>query len=229
MDDAAAGECAALHGPKPPPTGKRGRPRQKGDRIGTCADAAPHADWRDTVIRAYGKDENVQVACCQALWYGSFRSAPGQFLLIREPGSAKPYDLGLFTLDTQAGPKALAERYSWRWAIEPSNAAGKQLTGAGEACNRVRKAVERTVPFAFLIQSLMIIWYALACDPAASIGRRRSRCPWYRTKATPAPADMHAALRGELTDARINNGISPGHNDTRQITDGTLTSQAAAA
>src|SRR6266581_356277 len=109
---------AVLYGPRPPRTGKRGRPRQKGDRIGTCADAAPHADWRDTVIRAYGKDENVQVACRQALWYGSFRSAPGQLLLIREPGSAKPYDLGLFTLDTQAGPEALAERYSWRWAID---------------------------------------------------------------------------------------------------------------
>ena len=227
MDDAAAGQRGAARA-EAAADGKRGRPRQKGDRIGTCADAAQHADWRDTVIRAYGKDENVQVACCQALWYGSFRSAPGQFLLIREPGSAKPYDLGLFTLDTQASPEALAERYSWRWAIEPSNATGKQLTGAGEACNRVQEAVERTVPFAFLIQSLMIIWYALACDPAASIGCRRSRCPWYRTKATPAPADMHAALRGELTDARIN-GISPGHNDTRQITDGTLTSEAAAA
>ena len=217
-------------------TGRSRRRRESGAAPGrretascNCADAAQHADWRDTVaIRAYGKDENVQVACCQALWYGSFRSAPGQFLLIREPGSAKPYDLGLFTLDTQASPEALAERYSWRWAIEPSNATGKQLTGAGEACNRVQEAVERTVPFAFLIQSLMIIWYALACDPAASIGCRRSRCPWYRTKATPAPADMHAALRGELTDARIN-GISPGHNDTRQITDGTLTSEAAAA
>ena len=187
----------------------RGRPRQKGDRIGTGADAAPHADWRDTVTRAYGKDENVQVACCQALWYGSFRSAPGQFLLIREPGSAKPYDLGLFTLDTQASPvAALAERYSWRWAIEPSNATGKQLTGAGDACNRVQKAVERTVPFAFLVQSLMIIWYALACDPAASIGRRRSRCPWYRTKATPAPADMHAAA----------NSPTPGLTASAQVT-----------
>ena len=90
------------------------------------------------------------------------------------------------------------------------------------------EAVERAVPFAFLVQSLMILWYSLACDPAASIGRRRSRCPWYRTKATPAPADMHAALRSEITDARIN-GISPGHNDSRQITDGTLTSEAPAA
>src|SRR6266700_5669921 len=28
---------AVLHGPKPPPTGRRARPRVKGDRIGTCA------------------------------------------------------------------------------------------------------------------------------------------------------------------------------------------------
>ena len=66
MDDAARGQ-RGLHGPQPPPTGKRARSRQKGDRIDTCADAAPHAHWRDTAIRAYGKDENVQVACRQSL------------------------------------------------------------------------------------------------------------------------------------------------------------------
>jgi hypothetical protein len=70
---------------------------------------------------------------------------------------------------------------------EPSNAAGKQLTGAGDACNRTPKAVERTVPFAFLIQSLMICWYAVSCDSAAVIADRRSRCPWYRSKATHRP------------------------------------------
>jgi hypothetical protein len=75
---------------------------------------------------------------------------------MRDPDSRKPYDLGLFTLDTELSPAAAIERYSWRWPIEPSNAAGKQVTGAGDACNRVPKAVERTVPFTFLVQSLMI-------------------------------------------------------------------------
>jgi hypothetical protein len=79
-------------------------------------------------------------ATCDALWYGCFRSAPGQLVLVREPGSRKPYDLGLFSLDT-AAPAGIAERYSWRWAIEPSNATGKQLTGADDACNRTAKAV----------------------------------------------------------------------------------------
>ena len=219
---------AVLHGPKPPPTGKRGRPRAKGDRIGTCKDAAAAADWREAVIHAYGEEAKVQVAARDALWYGSFKSAPGQLVLARDPDSGKPYDLGLFTLDTGVSAEAVAERYSWRWAIEPSNATGKQLTGAGDACNRVPEAVERAVPFAFLIQSLMIIWYAIAGDPAAGIAERRRRCPWYTAKATPAPADMRTALRNELITASIS-GISPGQDCFQKNIPEVITSEAAAA
>ncbi len=103
----------------------------------------------------------------------------------------------------------MIERYSLRWAIEPSNAVGKQVTGAGDACTRAQKAVERAVPFAFLVQSLMIVWYAVSCDPAAGMDRRRQRCPWYRAKATPSAADMRDALRAALLTARIS-GIGPG-------------------
>jgi hypothetical protein len=74
------------------------------------------------------------------------RSGRSRVVLVKDPDSGKPYDLGLFTLDTAASPAAIAERYSWRWPIEPSNAAGKQLLGVGEACNRTARAVERTVP-----------------------------------------------------------------------------------
>ena len=129
----------------------------------------------------------MQVAVRDALWYGSFKSAPGQLVLVREPGSGKPYDLGLFTLDTHVSAEAAAERYSWRWAIEPSNAAGKQLTGAGDACSRVQKAVERAVPFAFLIQSLMITWYAIACDPAAGVGPPPQRAPGTKPRSPHRP------------------------------------------
>jgi len=219
---------AVIHGPKPPPTGKRGRPRKKGGRIGTCKDAAAIADWQDVTVRIYGREQKVQAADWPGLWYGSFGDAPGQLVLMREPDSKKPYDLGLFTLDTYLSPAAVIERYSWRWPIEPSNAAGKQVTGAGGACNRVPKAVERTVPFAFLVQSLMICWYAISCDPAAGIEQRRQRSPWYTAKATPAAADMHAALRDALTEARIN-GISPGSGQSRKSTASTLTSEIQAA
>ena len=46
-----------------------------------------------------------QVFSREALWYGSFKSAPGRLVLVRDPHSGKPYDLGLFTLDTGAPRK----------------------------------------------------------------------------------------------------------------------------
>jgi hypothetical protein len=207
---------AVLYGPAPPRTGKRGRPRVKGGRLGTCAQIAASATWAGTVINAYGHDTPVQVSAADALWYGSFKTVPGRVVLVRDPGSGKPYDLGLFTLDTEADPAAIAERYSWRWPIEPSNAAGKQILGVGDACNRAQKAVERTVPFGFLIQTLLIAWYArCACDPA-DIERRRRLCPWYRTKTSPSAADMLARLRRDFLKARFS-AIRPGHDTTDQI------------
>ena len=71
----------------------------------------------------------------------------------------------------------IAGRYSWRWPTEPSNATGKQILGAGDACNRVEKAVERTVPSGFLVQSLLICWYARCAYDPADIDRRRRRMP----------------------------------------------------
>jgi hypothetical protein len=202
---------AVLHELKPGKTGKRGRPREKGDRIGTCADAAGTAKWKDVTVTAYGKEAKMQAAVRPALWPGSFGSPPGQLVLARDPDSAKAYDLGIFTLDTSLSAEQAIERYSWRWPIEPSNAAGKQVTGAGDACTRTARAVERAVPFAFVIQSLMITWYAVSCDPAAGMQDRRRRCPWYRSKATPSAADMRDALRGELLTGRFS-AIGPGQN-----------------
>src|SRR6266849_3570063 len=207
---------AVLYGPRPPRTGKRGRPRVKGARLGTCAQIAQAAGWQDAVIHAYGQDTTVQIADAEALWHGSFKTAPGRVVLVRNPDSGKAYDLGLFTLDTGADPAAIAERYSWRWPIEPSNATGKQITGVGDACNRVEKAVERTVPFGFLVQALLIVWYAHCAYDPADIDRRRRLCPWYHTKTSPSPADMLARLRREFLKARFS-AIRAGQPDPDQI------------
>ncbi len=103
---------AVISGPKPPPTGRRGRPRKQGDRIGTCKDAAAVADWHEVTVRICGKEQKVQAAARPCLWYGSFKDAPGQLVLMREPDPKKPYDLGIFTLDTALSPQEAIERYS---------------------------------------------------------------------------------------------------------------------
>jgi hypothetical protein len=219
---------AVLHGPRPPRTGKRGRPRKKGVRLGTPAQIAAGAAWQTATIRVYGQDTTVQIAAADALWYGSFKSVPGHVVLVRDPHSGKAYDLALYTLDTKAGPAAIIERYSWRWPIEPSNATGKQILGVGDACNRVEKAVERTVPFGFLVQTLLIAWYARYAYHPADIGRRRLLCPWYRSKTEPAPADMLARLRREFLKARFS-AIRPGQDRLEQIDDYAWTCDTAAA
>ena len=145
-----------------------------------------------------------------------------------EPDSAKPYDLAIFTLDTAATTAAVIERYSWRWPIEPSNAAGKQITGVGDACNRVTAAVERTVPFGFLVQSLLICWYTRSGYHPADVTRRRLLCPWYRTKTEPSVADMLTRLRREFLKARFS-AIRPGHTPLDQIEDYAWTCDIPAA
>ena len=180
------------------------------------------------LFRTYGRARRVRAAVWPALGYGCFKDAPGLFVLMRDLDSEKPYDLGLFTLDTALPAAGVIERYSWRWPIEPSNATGKQVTGAGDACSRTLRAVERAVPFGFLVQSLMICWYAISCDPAAGMEQRRRRSPWYLSKTTPSAAGMRAALRDALTEARIN-AIGPGGGESRKSTTGTLTSETRAA
>lgn len=219
---------AVLYGPRPAPTGKRGRPRKKGHRLGKPAQIAPGASWQAVTVEVYGQARTLQAALTGAPWHGSFKDAPGQLVLVRDPGSGQPYDLALFTLDLAATAAAVIERYSWRWPIEPSNATGKQILGVGEACNRLEAAVERTVPFGFLVQSLLICWYARSGYDPADIGQRRLLCPWYCTKREPAVADMLAKLRREFLKARIS-AIRPGHTPHDQIEDYAWTCDTPAA
>lgn len=63
---------AVFHHPAPAGTGKRGRPRLRGDRIGT-----EQGSWVDTLINRYGKTVTAQTTEITGLWYGTWRTDPG--------------------------------------------------------------------------------------------------------------------------------------------------------
>jgi hypothetical protein len=138
---------AALFDLAPARTGKRGRPALKGAKLGKPEALAASATWRPVTVYRYGRTESVYLAEVACIWYGSFGNQPGRCVLVREQNSTKPYDLALFTFDTQASAADVVARYAVRWSIEPSNANGKQQMGVGQARNRLPKAVQRTVPF----------------------------------------------------------------------------------
>jgi hypothetical protein len=86
---------AALYAPAPPRTGKRGRPRLKGERLGIPAEIAATAPRRRVSVDRYGRSDTVEIAVIDTIWYGPFGNTPGHTVLVREPGGQKM--LAIFT------------------------------------------------------------------------------------------------------------------------------------
>jgi hypothetical protein len=196
-------KTACLHGPTPPRTGRRGRPRQRGQRLGRPAELATTATFSGQSVHCYGTDQRVPIACLHCLWWHPFGTRPCRLVLIRDRHTTDGYDLALLSTDPTSPVPALVERYAARWAIEVAIHDAKQVTGAGQTRVRTRRAVERTVPFALLIQTLVVLWYADHGDPAGDLAAARAAAPWYSTKTEPCYADMHASLRRTLIAARF--------------------------
>jgi DDE superfamily endonuclease len=193
---------AALHGLPPERTGKRGRPRARGDRLPKLAGLAAAAVFAQVTVTRYGKTETVQATAVTCLWYSVFGTRPVQVILVRDR-SASGYDLALVTTDLGAGLAPVIERYAARWSIEVAIQDAKQEFGAGQARNRTAGAVRRTVPFQLACQAIAVTWYATAGHHPADVEDRRARAPWYRSKARPSTADMTAKLRRVLIAARF--------------------------
>ncbi len=194
---------AALCDLAPPPTGKRGRPRLKGKRLGAPADLAANADWDKVTVCGAAVTKQVWAAERRCLWYGAFGCQPVRVVLVGEAGHDHGYDLALATTDPDSSAADIVARYAARWSIEVAVFDGKQTAGAGQARNRAPEAVERTVPFGFCCLTLVILWYAIAGHAPEVVAERRRRAPWYASKTNPSVADMLAALRRVLIAAEF--------------------------
>lgn len=189
---------AALYAAAPGPTGRRGRPALKGDRLPSLAKIAAAAAFQATTITGPdGRERTAHVHRFSCLWYGPFHTQQISVLLIRNPGTADGFDIALASTDTSAQTAELITRYDSRWTIETCHQEAK-AHGVGQARNRVQQAVERTVPFGFLCQTITIAWYQLHGDPNRDVRARRRTAPWYQHKQTVSYHDMLTALRREL-------------------------------
>jgi hypothetical protein len=203
---------AVLSGLAPPRVRKPGRPPRKGPRLGTAADLAAAAAWTRATVRIYGRDTAEDLAEITCLWYGCLDVITVRVILARDAVTT----LALVTTDLATPAAALIERYAGRWSIEQAFSDARHVLGAGEARTRARKAVERTVPFAMLVHSLVITWYARHGHDPAGIDARRAAEPWYTAKREPSFEDMLTKLRRVLICARISGG-SAAHPEPGQI------------
>jgi transposase len=215
---------AVLFGLAPPRVRKPGRPPRKGPRLGTPADLAAAASWAPATVRIYGRDQAGDLAGITCLWYGCLDTRIVRVILARDTATT----LALVTTDLAAPAAVLVERYAARWPIEQAFADARNVLGAGEARTRARRAVERTVPFALIVHTLVIIWYARYGHDPRDIKARRAAEPWYTSKTGPAFEDMLTKLRRVMICARISGG-SAAHPEPEQITAVLAAWHAAAA
>jgi hypothetical protein len=204
---------AVFSEPPPPRTGKRGRPRLKGHRIGTPTQIARSARWTTVTVARYGTRAAVQITERTCLWYGTWRTDPVRVILLRDTrrmthSGEYGYDIALVTTDLTATAQEIIARYAARWSIEVTFFDVKNILGVGQARNRVKKAVERTVPFGLLCYSLLILWYASHGHPTTDTTHRRASAPWYRSKTEPSTLDMLTSLRRQIIAARF---LPPNH------------------
>src|SRR5262249_27502533 len=137
---------AALHGLPPERTGRRGRPREKGDRLPCLAGPAATVAFTQVPVTRYGKAATIGAAAVTCLWHSVFGTRPVTVVLIRDRAKTG-YDLALVTTDAAASPARVIERYAARWSVEVAIEDSKQIFGAGQARNRTARAVERAIPF----------------------------------------------------------------------------------
>jgi transposase len=204
---------AVLYGLAPPPVRKPGRRPRKGARLGTPADLGAAAAWTRAAVRIYGRDQDQDLAEVTCLWYGCLDTITVRVILARGVRAT----LALVTTDLDTPAAALVQRYAARWSIEQAFADARNILGAGEARTRTRRAVQRTVPFALLVHTLIIIWYARHGHDPADVDARRAAEPWYTSKTGAAFEDMLTKLRRVLICARISRG-SAAHPEPAQIT-----------
>jgi len=193
---------AALHDLPPERTGKKGRPRKKGERLQSLAKIAAGAVFSQVTVTRYGKTETTAVHAFTCLWYSVTGTAPVTVILIRDKKKTG-YDLALVTTEKNPDIARVIERYAARWAIEVAIEDAKQLLGGGQARNRTAAAVERTIPFMLACQAIAVCWYATAGHHPADAEARRLDAPWYTSKTQPSTAGMTAKLRRVIIAARF--------------------------
>jgi hypothetical protein len=192
---------AALFEPAPPRTGKRGRPRMRGQRLPTPPELAAGArkrHWRKTTIDVRGKTVHRLIYVRDVLWYRVNKHDLVRLVIVRDPDSAEPDDF-FFTTDLNATAVEVVQRYAARWAIEVCFRDVKQDLGGQNPQSWKRKGPERAAALSLWLHGLIWCWY-LQTHPS---GRTWTTRAWYRTKSAPSFHDALAALRRVLWGQRI--------------------------
>jgi hypothetical protein len=215
---------AALFGPAPPRTGRRGRPRIRGERLATPPELAKRArKWVETEVDLRGRPVTRLLWSTDVLWYRVNAKAMVRLVIVRDPAGVENDDY-FFTTDLDMTPADVVSIYAGRWSIEDTFRATKQSLGGEEPQSWKHHGPQRAAALSFWLYSATWTWY-LQTNGATPTWTER---PWYRAKATPSFTDALAQLRRTLWRERVSPASRPGPL-TPEMTDVLVEALALAA
>ncbi|HEY6425043.1 MAG TPA: transposase [Pseudonocardiaceae bacterium] len=217
---------AALFEPAPPHTGRRGRPRTRGQRLPTppeIANQADQHDWQRAHVDIRGRIAERLVLVRDVLWYTVNKRDLVRLVIVRDPDGIEKDDY-FFTTDPTATGAETATRYAGRWPIEVCFRDTKQDLGGQDPQSWKRRGPERAAALSLWLHAAIWCWY-LSTHPGGHTWTSR---PWYPHKRTASFLDALAALRRTLWSNRITAMSSPSQ-DNAKITQALLDALAYAA
>jgi len=195
-----------LYAPPPPPTGKRGARRKKGERLpGLQAWADdPASAWQELVFDQYGLHATLQVKVQQALYYTAGKDRLLTVILTHDTTGKRP-DHRFYCTRLDWSAREVLSAYASRWALEVTFEGAKQVLGLEDPANRLPKAVRRTAPMALVLYSLVVLWFDMVGHTEVRFPHR----PWYRRKCEPSFQDMVTTLRRKSWEEKLAEVVAP--------------------
>ena len=190
---------AALYEPAlQPPTGQKGRPRKKGQRLPTLEEVAadPNTHWQSlTVPNWYGqRNRPVEIVSATAVWYHQgMPPLPIRWVLIRDP-QGRFQTQAILSTRLDLDPCQILEWFVRRWRVEVTFHEVRTHLGVETQRQWSQAAIARTTPTLLGLFSLVTL---LAQQSAKRQKLPIRQAAWYH-KDTPTFADALALVRRQI-------------------------------
>jgi hypothetical protein len=176
---------AAVYDPQAPRSAakKRGRKATKGTRMPSPKEAARKADrnrngkglwcWQPLTVTLYGVERNLKVVSYVVVWPTVVGLRPIRVVVVRDT-TGKMQDTYLFTTDVTAEVAWIVTTFGWRWSIEVSFKASKQVMDIEGPHHWCQESIERLAPWVWLMQTVIILWYVTDGHTSAAAAKEAS-------------------------------------------------------
>lgn len=198
---------AALYELAPERTKKRGRPREKGERLPSLKAIGEQALFTLGEVTRYGVTEAVWLHTFVCLWPRVSKKQPIRVVIVRDQKGKEPDDY-FFTTDVETSVVAVTEEYAGRWGIEEALRELKQSLGMDEVQSWNAPSVWRQVPFVMIGHSLVVAAYYKALGETVTAGF-----------VPPSFGQMLTRLRFGLWEERIKAALACEQSESKIMAD----------